>query len=208
MARASGKPAKFRRARCRIVWKRVNPAFVLSPVAPDRLCVTRGSIANGEIHEPTTRAFARGSYGDAAQLTFTFAGDCARTRALASGELRRQLGLKLRAADSCNVVYVMWRLDPQPELEVSVKYNPGKHTHAECGASGYTTLGVATVPAPDPGSTHVLRAEIRGDDLHAWIDGGLAWHGPLPVEARALTGPAGLRTDNVRLTALGLAVDQ
>ena len=186
-----------------------SPEVTLHPVEPGMLCVTRGSIASGEIHEPTTRAFALGSHGDAAQLTFTFGGDSEHARELASGQLRRQLGLKLRAADSCNVVYVMWRLDPRPELEVSVKYNPGKRTHDECGAEGYTKVRAsrhAAVPALDPGSSHVLRAEIRGDDLYVWIDGALAWHGPLPDEARALAGPAGLRTDNVRLSALELAV--
>jgi len=188
-----------------------EPALALHPVAPAALCVTRGAIAGRAIDEPTTRAFAAGSHGDAAQLTFTFGGDSEHARELASGQLRRQVGLKLRAADSCNVVYVMWRLDPRPKLEISVKYNPGKRTHDECGADGYTKVRssrAASVPELEAGATHVLRAEIRGDELFAWIDGALAWHGALPDEARALAGPAGLRTDNVRLSELELAVAQ
>jgi hypothetical protein len=180
----------------------------LQPVAADALCVTKGAIGKGVIDQPTVRAFATGSHGDAAQLTFTFGGDSDTTRSLASGQLRRQLGLKLRAANSCNVVYVMWRLDPRPMLEVSVKHNPGMATHAECGANGYTKVKPAHasgVPSLDPGSSHVLRAEIHGDDLYAWIDGKLAWRGRLPDEARDIAGPAGLRTDNVKLEGLELA---
>jgi hypothetical protein len=186
-----------------------EPTLALHPVAPASLCVTRGAIANSAITEPTTRAFAAGSHGDAAQLAFTFGGDSEHVRELASGQLRRQLGLKLRAADSCNVVYVMWRLDPHPKLEVSVKHNPGKRTHDECGADGYTKVHAAraaAVPALAAGESHVLRAEIRGDELLAWIDGVLAWHGELPEFARELSGPAGLRTDNVKLRALELSV--
>ena len=185
------------------------PAVQLEPVAPGRLCVTKGAIADAAIAEPTVRAVVPGSHGDAVQLTFTYGGRSARARALASGQLRRQVGLKLRAANGCNLVYVMWRLDPHPRLEVSVKYNPGMRTHAECGANGYIKVRPAHA-APPPGlaegASHVLRAEIRGDALYAWIDGQLAWRGELPDEARALAGPAGLRTDNVHLPRIELAV--
>ncbi len=106
------------------------------------------------------------------------------------------------------MVYVMWRLDPRPMLDVSVKRNPGKRTHEECGADGYTKVRPARrpgrVPALVPGATHSLRAEIVGDDLFAWIDGVLAWQGRLPDEARALAGPAGLRTDNLDVARLEL----
>lgn len=185
------------------------PAADLHPVAPAALCVTKGAIEDATIAEPTVRAFALGSHGDDAQLSFTYAGKSDRARALASGQLRRQLGLKLRAVDSCNVVYVMWRLDPHPRLEVSVKRNPGMRTHAECGANGYTKVRAAhaeAVPDLTEGSSHVLRAAIVGDALYAWIDGALAWQGRLPDDARELSGPAGLRSDNVKLERVQLAV--
>jgi hypothetical protein len=184
------------------------PAIDVHPVAD--LCVTRGEIAERSITQPTVRAFAPTAGGDAAQLTFTFGGDADTSRALANGQARRQLGLKLRAADGCNVIYVMWRLDPKPKLDVSVKRNPGMRTHAECGADGYTkvkpTSRAAHVPELVAGATHTLRAEIVGDELTAWIDGKATWHGTLPVEARDLAGPAGLRTDNLRLDRVELAV--
>jgi hypothetical protein len=182
-----------------------TPSIEVHPVTD--VCVTKGDITSGAIREPTVRAFARGAAGDAAQLTFTFNGDADQARALANGELRRQMGLKLRAQDSCNVVYVMWRLDPRPMLEVSVKANPGKRTHEECGADGYTKIKPAShraLPSLELGSTHTLRAEIVGDTLSAWADNALVWSGTLPGEARAISGPAGMRSDNVKLDNLAL----
>ncbi len=179
----------------------------LHAIAHDTLCVTKGSITNATIGEPTVRAFALGTSGDAVQLTFRYGGASSADRALESGELRRQVGLKLRAQNSCNVVYVMWRIAPKPGLAVQVKYNPGKARHEECGTEGYIKVKpivASPIPELDVGSTHTIRAEIRGDELHAWIDGQLAWQGRLPDEARDIAGPAGLRTDNVRLEALEL----
>lgn len=182
------------------------PTIAIVPVKD--LCVTRGAIADRAIKDPTVRAFAPAAGGDAGELAFTFEGDAATSRALANGQDRRQLGLKLRARDGCNVIYVMWRLDPKPKLDVSVKRNPGKRTHEECGAEGYTKVKpshkAAAVPALVAGESHTLRAEIVGDELRAWIDGTLAWQGTLPVEARDLAGPAGLRTDNLELAHLEL----
>jgi hypothetical protein len=172
-----------------------------APVAHDTLCVTKGSLDRGDVigvRDPTVRAFARGSSGDAVSMRFVFRGDSAKTRALSSGQMRRQLGLKLRAANSCNVVYVMWRMDPKSMIEVSVKANPGMRTHAECGAEGYTKVKPFTAaPRLEPGARHTLAAEIVGDELIATIDGQLAWRGALPPNAREIHGPAGFRSDNV-----------
>ncbi len=180
----------------------------LHAVAHETLCVTKGTIANAAIAEPTVRAFALGTSGDAAQLSFTYRGESRTARALESGEMRKQVGLKLRAQNSCNVVYVMWRIAPKPGLAVQVKYNPGKARHEECGTEGYIKVKpTVSSPIPElaPGTAHALRAEIRGDELHAWIDGELAWQGRLPDEARELAGPAGLRTDNVWLEGVELS---
>jgi hypothetical protein len=182
------------------------PTIDVAPVG--ELCVTHGSIANRTIAEPTVRAFALGAGGDAAELAFTYKGDSQTGRALANGQLRRQVGLKLRAANSCNVVYVMWRLDPKPKLDISVKSNPGMRTHEECGAEGYIKVKpqrAAPVAAFDAGHPHTLRAEIVGDELTAWIDGHVAWRGTLPVDARGLVGPAGMRSDNVALDNVALS---
>lgn len=184
------------------------PTIEVAPVAQSTLCMTRGALDQGSLTDPTIRGYALGAGGDAAELTFTYRGESEHTRELADGEARRQIGLKLRAQDGCNVVYVMWRLDPKPKLDVSVKFNPGKRTHAECGADGYTKVRPVQkrfVPSFEYGKTHTLRAEIVGDDLFAWIDGQLLFQGRLPDTARAISGPAGLRSDNVKLDLVELA---
>jgi hypothetical protein len=190
------------------------PSIALAPTSPARLQVTRGAASPGRtITAPTLRAIALGSSGEAASLAFVFHGDTAASRALASGEVRRQLGLKLRAQDGCNLLYVMWQLAPAPALVVSLKRNPGMRTHRECGARGYTLLapaplaGAALAPVPplSAGDAHALHAELTRDELLAWIDGALVWRGPLPAAARDLAGPAGLRSDNVRFNLVSFS---
>jgi hypothetical protein len=187
-----------------------RPTVALADAAPTALCVTMGLLSGRGVDAPTFRAVARGFQGDAASVKVTLRGGTAETRALASGQQRRQLGLKLRAADGCNLVYVMWRLDPKPKLDVSVKSNPGARTAKECGTRGYTKVrpvGALPPPALDDGAPHELHAEIAGDALTAWIDGRVAWQGKLPDEARDLAGPAGLRSDNLAYDITALAFD-
>ncbi|HEU0036257.1 MAG TPA: hypothetical protein VFQ53_36845 [Kofleriaceae bacterium] len=173
------------------------------------LCVTKGAAQLGrKVVDPTMRAVALGTRGDAAAMSFTFQGDSESVRALASGQKRRQLGLKLRAENGCNLVYVMWRLDPKPFVEVSIKVNPGKRTHEECGAGGYTKIKKAeTSPPPSlvVGKTYALAAEIVGDELAVMIDDQVVWRGTLPDSARSLSGPAGIRSDNVQFDLLGFS---
>jgi hypothetical protein len=167
--------------------------------------VTHGALAvaggRARATEPAVRAFARGSGGDRAALRFRYAGRTEKVSALGSGDVRAQLGLKLRAQDGCNLIYVMWRFEPKPELVVQIKRNPGAHTHAECGTRGYTRVKPARnapVAAVAAGSEHVLEAAIEGDTLTARVDGAEVWAGTLPDAARDLGGgPAGFRTDNV-----------
>jgi hypothetical protein len=106
---------------------------------------------------------------------------------------------------------VMWRLDPTPKLDVSIKLNPLKKTHEECGADGYAKVRPhkkTFVPAFEYGKTHTLRAEIVGDELYAWIDDQLLYQGTLPDTARALKGPAGVRSDNVKFDLVSLSAPQ
>lgn len=178
------------------------PAADVTSVARDALCVTRGAVGpNVEISDPTVRAFAPSTSGDAVALGFRYLGPTARVRELASGAARHQVGLKLRAQDSCNVIYVMWRSDTAG-LVVSVKSNPGLRTHKQCGASGYVRVKPSRsspIASLAPGGAHAMRAEIVDDDLTAWVDDRVVWQGRLPAFARSLAGPVGLRTDNVAL---------
>lgn len=184
------------------------PSIDLAPVTAGQFCVTKGELTSGAVAVPTMRGYALGAGGDAAQLTFKYRGESEDAAALASGAVRRQIGLKLRAANSCNVVYVMWRLDPRPAIDVSVKANPGLTTHEQCGANGYAKVKPYKKPyveAYEVGSTHTLRAEIVGDELFVWVDSKLLWQGRLPDAARPIRGPAGVRSDNVRFDLVELA---
>jgi hypothetical protein len=178
----------------------------IAPVARTGLCVTNGVVepAPGglmRVDTPSSRAVAPASDGRFAEVRFRYIGPSAGTKPLASGELRRQVGLKLKAQDTCNLVYAMWHIEPDQKVAVSVKRNPGMSTHAACGAHGYVNVrpDASAEPAPvKPGEWHVLRAELRGAALTVIADGSLAWRGVLPPVAEQFDGPSGLRTDNAR----------
>jgi hypothetical protein len=174
-----------------------------------KLCATQGLgtrlaglIA---VREPSNRFLVPGSSGQDARVAFVYRGPAAVQRALASGAVREQLGLKLLAGDSCNVLYVMWRRAPKNELVVSVKRNPGQVRHSECGNSGYENLRaersvVLAELAPD--SRHELSARLQGGVLQVHLDGREVWFGSVAEPTRGLAGPAGFRSDNVELDLL------
>jgi hypothetical protein len=154
------------------------------------------------INAAKLRAVLASEGRQAIEARFTYLGPTAETAPLRSGETRRQFGLKLRAADGCNLVYAMWRFAPQPSLTVSVKSNPGLHASRACGASGYRTVQprrLAPVEAPQIGATHRLAAALDGLALRVLIDGMPVWEGELGPEALAANGPVGIRSDNARL---------
>lgn len=172
--------------------------------SPDRICpkafASRCSGLRQASRSPKMRAQTEGREGDAAELDFVYLGPTEEVAPLASGERRRQLGLKLRARDGCNVLYVMWRIEPEPDLVVSRKANPGMERHAECGTRGYRRLRPATYTPPPPlvvGARHRLRARVEEKRLRVWIDGALVWEGELDEAAARMRGPVGVRSDNV-----------
>jgi hypothetical protein len=174
-------------------------------VAAPELCVSTGRLdvagASSRLHVDSgaMRAVIAGDDSSVAELDFIYRGPSTQTTPLASGELRRQIGLKLRAKDTCNVVYVMWHAAPDEGIAVSVKNNPGKSTHEACGDQGYVNLratSAAIVPRLLPNERHVLRAEIAGTTMRVLVDGAAAWSGTLPPQAFTFSGPAGLRSDN------------
>jgi hypothetical protein len=139
------------------------------------------------------------------ELEFVYHGPSRGQAPLASGELRRQVGVELRAQDGCNLVYVMWRIEPVQKLMVSLKSNPGQHSHRECGDRGYVNLvpeRAEPLPPLRVGESHVLRASASASELTVWVDGRRRWQGRLPAAAAAFDGPAGVRSDNVELELL------
>lgn len=146
-----------------------------------------------------TGAILRRLTAPVAELRFRYLGPTVATKPLASGELRRQIELKLRAQDSCNVIYVMWHIEPDAGIAVSVKRNRGQRTHVECGARGYTTIRAmrrTSAPTIESGSWHTLRAALRETALTVWSDGVVVWEGTVPANLIDFDGPVGLRSDN------------
>ena len=179
----------------------------MSPLDRAHLCVTEGSIAElpGQrlsVSVPKMRAYATVPTSQDVTAHFTYLGATGGEARLGSGELRRQFGLKLHAQDACNLVYAMWRIEPESKLVVSVKSNPGQHTSAECGNRGYRNIKPrrgSPVPLLRPGATHTLHAEMNGEDLKVFVDNNVVWEGAVGPEALAFAGPVGMRSDNARL---------
>jgi hypothetical protein len=122
-----------------------NAGSELQRVDRDQMCVTNGVIIRRRgsmlsIETPSSRAVVPGATAQIAEIHFRYLGPSESSKPLASGELRRQIGLKLRAQDTCNLLYAMWHIEPDNGLAVSIKRNPGMHTHAQCGARGYVSV--------------------------------------------------------------------
>jgi hypothetical protein len=176
-----------------------QPATNWVSVPQAKLCVTEGALEQSSgsrmsVNVPKMRAFVT--------VRTTQDVEAPGEKPLGSGEMRRQFGLKLRAQDACNLVYVMWRIGPESKLVVSVKSNPGQHTSAECGNRGYRNIKpVRSSPVPllRPGDAHTLRAEMNGAEMHIYADNNLVWLGDVGAEGGRLNGPIGMRSDNARL---------
>jgi hypothetical protein len=179
----------------------------LESVSRANLCVTEGAIADLQgghlsVNVPKMRAYVKASTPQLVEAQFTYLGATADDVPLGSGELRRQFGLKLRAQDACNLVYAMWRIEPQSRLVVSVKSNPSQHSSAQCGNRGYQNIEPrhsTPVPAVHSGDSHTLRAEMNGTALKVFADSVLVWDGSVGADALAFDGPVGIRSDNARL---------
>lgn len=177
----------------------------LEPVSASALCVTSGKVTSTgarrlHVDEGGMRAVVGRDRSRSAELEFTYRGVSTTTARLADGELRRQIGLKLRARDTCNIVYVMWHVEPAPGIFVLVKHNVHQSTHGECGDRGYLVLKpdvVVAAPIVERGATHVLRADVDGTELRVSVNGIRVWGGHLPPEAFSFDGPVGMRADNV-----------
>ncbi len=179
----------------------------LMSVSRANLCVTEGVIeelpgARLSVSVPKMRAYLNALTPQFVEAHFTYLGSTGSEARLGSGELRRQFGLKLRAQDSCNLVYAMWRIEPESKLVVSVKSNPGQHASAQCGNRGYRNIKPrrsAPVPALRSGETHTLRAEMNGAEMKVFVDNSVVWEGSGRPDALAFDGPVGIRSDNARL---------
>lgn len=149
-------------------------------------------------NSPEMRAVLATGTDHSATLQFTYKGQTAQTSRLGDGEIRNQFGIKMRAKDICNIVYIMWRFSSN-EIVVQVKSNPGLSTSKQCADGGYQS--VISVPAPTVAvnTSHVLQTSISGTSLIIIADGKTVWAGVLPAVAFTFNGPIGVRSDNVQV---------
>ncbi len=176
-------------------------------VSRESLCVTEGAVEKGPGDRLTVdvskmRAYVNTWTSQAIEAKFTYLGPTAEESRLGSGEIRRQFGLKLRAQNACNLVYAMWRIEPESKIVVSIKSNPTQSKSSECGNRGYQNLKprrAVAVPVLRLGETHRFGAELTGEDLRVFVDGREVWEGSIGPQAMSLNGPVGIRSDNARL---------
>jgi hypothetical protein len=154
---------------------------------------------------PKERAVRTSGKHFKALLRFRYRGPSEKTAPLDSGAVIQQIGLKMRAMDTCNLLYVMWRIKPTEELYIAIKQNPGKSKYDDCGANGYLVLG--RVPLKPLGitaanqKTHRLGASVtKTAGRYAGevtIDGRRIWSDNIDAKLIAdINGPVGFRSDN------------
>ena len=123
-----------------------------------------GRGARAIVDDAATRAILPGTSGNDAELDFVYRGPTDSRARLASGAERAQ--------DSCNLLYVMWRVPAT--IVVQLKHNPGIVRHEDCGNRGYASVRPTTsaaIPALVEGEHHVLAARIDRDTLEVTVDG-------------------------------------
>ena len=197
----------------------------LKQVSKNDLKITKGSVSETEsgflrITDPKVRAVEKSGNAQSGRLSFRYRGPTEQTAPLASGKVVRQIGLKLRAKNTCNLLYVMWELermegdrrDHRERLKILVKRNPGKEYHNSipgiregCGSEGYEpidTVRLADLASAKDKRTHTMQADLNargsnGYDLAIHVDDREVWRGTIPhALLHDIDGPAGLRTDN------------
>jgi hypothetical protein len=205
MLRAVNKPMRLILGLCMIV--------LVVPIAKAQLRPQDFDVPDGRIEKAAggrlmvsskeMRATLKFATQQDVTVKFTYLGPTHEVSHLGNGEVRSQFGIKLRAQDTCNIVYVMWHFSPDQKIAVSVKRNPGQRTHEDCLDNGYINNikpRVSALPQPvRPDQPHTLKASMRGSDLTVKADNKVAWEGNLGLVALEFDGPVGLRSDNAHV---------
>jgi hypothetical protein len=173
------------------------------------LCVTEGAVTALPAHrllvtDPNVHATMNRETPQDIEAHFVYLGPSNQSDAAPSGPVHHQFGFELFAQDACNLVYVMWRFEPESSIAVSVKSNPSQLLHDECRKRGATevqpelALPLPPVRAGERAS-HTLRAQVSGPQLLVFADNILVWRGALPSEVVRSRGPVGIHCDNAKL---------
>ncbi|MFY9804834.1 MAG: hypothetical protein WA211_16375 [Candidatus Acidiferrales bacterium] len=172
------------------------------------LCVTEGTISDLPAHGlsvtlPNVHATMNRETAQDIEARFVYLGPSEPTDP-PHGHGHHQFGFELFAQDACNLVYVMWRLEPESSIAVLAKSNPEQHVHADCNSRGTTTVApelALPLPAVRAGEriSHNLHAEVSGATLSVFADDVLVWRGTLPADVLRTHGPVGIHCDNAKL---------
>jgi len=173
------------------------------------LCVTEGTVTALPSHrllvtDPNVHATMNRETPQDIEAHFVYLGPSNQNDAAPSGPVHHQFGFELFAQDACNLVYVMWRFEPESNIAVMVKSNPSQHLHDECRKRGTTQVQpqlALPLPAVHAGerSSHTLCAKVAGPQLLVFADNILVWRGALPSEVIHAHGPVGIHCDNAKL---------
>lgn len=169
------------------------------------ICLGNGEIRSGNtlrfsIDSPQPRLSILNSRNTKARLVFLYLGDTAVLRSLNSGELRRQIGLRLNYLNTCNVVNVIWQFGEKSNVVVSKKINEHLSENSQCLDRGYLSIKPdfrRQLRTPEMGSIHSIEFDTQGTRLTVVVDNQVAWIGNVP-ELDKDNGVIGLRGDNVK----------
>jgi hypothetical protein len=179
----------------------------LTQVNLNKLDITSGAITELEpailsINEPVSRATLKTGNAQVACVQFRHLGPTSRIEQSKSGQEFHQIGLKLRSLNPCNLIYVMWRIKPQPKLIILLKRNKGQSTSAECRNRGYTTLAEIPFQHFLVGQFNELMACVQTHpdgqgEVRCWVNWQEVLQAPVGADViQAVNGPPGIRTDN------------
>jgi hypothetical protein len=157
------------------------------------------------VQGPKERAQLKHGRQQQAVLSFRYRMPSEKELPLASGGIVRQIGLKLRTKNTCNLLYVMWRICPDEYIFVTLKRNPGESMHRQCRASGYQTIAIIPlsslqITAKD-NKIHTVSAslnlQVNAYRLSVIVDDHKLWSGTIDLDLlNDINGPAGFRSDN------------
>lgn len=161
--------------------------------------ISKNSVNSVNIASPTSRIDFPSSDGESIDITTVYWGSTEETSALASGIVVHQYGVKLRSANTCNVVYIMHNFSNAPTVSISVKQNDGMSTHKECGAGGYKQIATISVPKTIVGQQIRMKAYFLEDTLHYMENNTLLWSGKVSFNKKCISG---FRSDNVKVNLI------
>jgi hypothetical protein len=173
---------------------------MISPTIASGYTVTNGTItyANNKFYteDSATRMEFPKTDGNSLTILAEYLGKTTITEPLASGVVQEQFGIKLRAANTCNLVYVMRRFSPYSRVTIMYKQNIGMTTHEECKDGGYVIVKDISVPAVPIGTTVKLSAKFDNNILTVTLDDKIVWAGIVDFKQ---VGVSGFRSDNVKV---------